>query len=77
MIGCQNTKYTLLMFFGHLRAFWEDQMDPKSALGGPKPISRTGVRCAQDRTLFETPMLALAMTNPKRKNLSSYLIGIF
>ena len=26
----------------NLRAFWEDQMDPKSALGGPKPISRTG-----------------------------------
>ena len=24
--------------------FWEDQMDPKSALGGPKPISSTGCR---------------------------------
>ena len=51
-------------------------MDPKSALGGPKPISRTGVRCAQDRTLFETPMVALAIINPKRQNLSSYLVGI-
>ena len=26
----------------NLRAFWEDQMDPKSALGGPKPILRSG-----------------------------------
>ena len=44
MIGGQNTKYALLMFFWtcrNLRPFWEDQMDPKFALGGPKPISRT------------------------------------
>ena len=26
----------------NLRVFWEDQMDPKSAVGGPKLISRTG-----------------------------------
>ena len=34
------------MFFNtwNLLAFWEDQMDPKSALGGPKPISSTGCR---------------------------------
>ena len=25
----------------NLHAFWEDQMDPKSAIRGPKPISRT------------------------------------
>ena len=45
MIGGQNTKYALLIFFRicrNLCAFWEDQKDPRSALGGPKPISRTG-----------------------------------
>ena len=33
-------------FYGKLKQIYEklrsDQMDPKSALGGPKPISRTG-----------------------------------
>ena len=29
----------------NLRAFWEDQTDQKSAVGGPKQILRTGVFC--------------------------------
>ena len=44
MIGGQNTKYALWMFLEFVKIyalFWDDQMDPKSALGGPKPISRT------------------------------------
>ena len=42
VIEGQNTKYTLLMFFEHVEIYvlLEDQLDPKSALGGPKPISR-------------------------------------
>ena len=44
--GGQNTKYALLMFCKNVEIyafFREDQMDPKFAVGGPKPISRTGV----------------------------------
>ena len=41
MNGAQNTKYALGTC-RNLRALREDQKDPKSALGGPKPISRTG-----------------------------------
>ena len=43
--GGQNTRYALLMFFWkcwNLRTFWEDQMDPKSAVGGPNQFQGLG-----------------------------------
>ena len=36
--------YDVFLTCRNLRVFWEDQMDPKLALGGPKPISRNGPR---------------------------------
>ena len=42
--GGQYTKYALLMFFENVEItrLLGGPMDPKSAVGGPKPISRTG-----------------------------------
>ena len=38
--------YVVGWFCWNLRAFWEDQTDQKSAVGGPKRISRTGVKAS-------------------------------
>ena len=45
MIGGPKHKirvFVLCWICWNLRVFWEDQMNPKSAVGGPKLISRTG-----------------------------------
>ena len=46
MIGGQNTRYALLMFFEHVKnyAILGRTTWTQNALGGPKPISRTGYR---------------------------------
>ena len=56
----RESKYKIRTFdvflkISKFRRFLEDQMDPKSAVGGPKPISRTGRDSAKNIDYRPTP----------------------
>ena len=56
----------------NLRAFWEDIMDPKSAVGGPKQISRTGMVSSKNKCSLLLIILEMSGSLTASTVLSAY-----